>query len=157
MLVELLNSGHWPELYRLMVARNFPDIPPKYADAVPFFEKARLYGLLEGSELAAGFVFGPPEDGVAYFDVVCAARSRGKWATPAVLAGLFKLAFGEMGLRCVWVQPENKTALKAALKAGFAPASPLDADKPVLVMTPGLLPGKFKQQIMKEMNHGKPV
>ena len=144
MLVELLNSGHWPELYRLMVARGFPDVPPKYLDAVPFFKQARLYGLIEGSELAAGFVFGPPENGVAYFDVVCAARSKGKWATPAVLAGLFDVAFRVMGLRCVWVQPENKTALKAALKAGFVPATELTVDKPVLVMTPGLLPRKFR-------------
>jgi hypothetical protein len=149
MLVEMLNTGHWPELYRLMVARNFPDVPPRYKDAVPFFEKARLYGLMEGSELAAGFVFGPPEDGVAYFDVVCAARSRGKWASPKVLADLFGVAFGEMKLRCVWVQPENKAALKAALQAGFMPASALDVAKPVLVMTPGLLPRKFRNEILK--------
>lgn len=99
MLVELLNSGHWPELYRLMVARHFPDVPPKYAEAVPFFEKARLYGVVEGSELTTGFVFGPPEDGVAYFDVVCAARQRGKWASASVLKELFAVAFDEMELR----------------------------------------------------------
>lgn len=145
MLVELLGSGHWPELYRLMVARDFPDVPPKFAEAVPYFEKAKLYGLLEGSVLAAGFVFGPPEDGVAYFDVVCAARTRGRWANAAVLKRLFGLAFGELGLRCVWVQPENKTALRAALRAGFVAATPLDVDKPVLVMTPTLLPGKFRE------------
>ena len=145
MMVELLSAGHWPELYRLMVARNFPDVPPKYVEAVPYFKKARLYGLIGGSELAAGFVFGPPEDGVAYFDVVCASRARGKWATPQVLHGLFDVAFGVMELRCIWVQPENKVALKAALQAGFMPATPLDRDKPVLVMTPGLLPKRFKK------------
>ncbi len=155
MMVEMLNNSHWPELYRLMVARGFPDVPPKYADAVPFFEQARLYGLLEGSELTAGFVFGPPEDGVAYFDVVCAARSSGKWAMPAVLGMLFKVAFDDMKLRCVWVQPENKRALKAALKAGFVAATALDVAKPVLVMTPGILPTKFKKQMMKETQDGK--
>lgn len=146
-MVELLNHGHWPELYRMMVARNFPDVPPKFKDAVPFFEQAKMYGVMEGSELAAGFVFGPPEDGVAYFDVVCAARQRGKWASLPVLRSLFALAFGSLGLRCVWVQPESKAALKAALQAGFVPASPLSNDKPVLVMTPGLLPKKFKERM----------
>ncbi|PZP39010.1 MAG: hypothetical protein DI585_05545 [Pseudomonas fluorescens] len=146
MMVEALGQGHWPELYRLMVARNFPDVPPKYVDAVPYFRKARLYGLMEGSELAAGFVFGPPEDGVAYFDVVCTARQKGVWATFPVLRSLFDVAFCEMGLRCVWVQPENKVALKAALKAGFVAATPLDVEKPILVMTPSLLPRKFKEK-----------
>ena len=155
MLVELLNNSHWPELYRLMVARNFPDVPPKYADAVPFFEQARLYGLLEGSELTAGFVFGPPEDGVAYFDVVCAVRSSGKWAMPTVLTKLFKVAFEDMKLRCVWVQPENKRALKAALQAGFIAATALDVASHVLVMTPSLLPAKFKKQMMKETHYGQ--
>lgn len=147
MVVELLGSAQWPELYRLMVARGFPDVPPKFVEAVPYFEKARLYGVMEGSELAAGFVFGPAEDGVAYFDVVCTARSRAKWASVSVLRSLFVLAFGSMGLRCVWVQPENKAALRAALGAGFVPATPLDAKKPVLVMTPGLLPRKFREGI----------
>lgn len=45
----------------------------------------------------------------------------------------------------MWVQPEHKTALKAALQAGFMPATPLDVAKPVLVMTPGLLPKKFRK------------
>lgn len=148
MNVELLGRAQWPELYRLMVARDFPDVPPEYRRAVPYFEKARLYGLLKGSELAAGFVFGPPEDGIAYFDVVCAARARGRWASPEVLRSLFTLAFGELALRCVWVQPENKTAMKAALRAGFVPATPLDGDKPVLVMTPGLVPKKWRKGIM---------
>lgn len=149
-----MNNSHWPELYRLMVARNFPDVPPKYADAVPFFKRSRLYGLLEGSELTTGFVFGVPEDGVAYFDVVCAVRSSGRWAMPGVLGMLFKVAFDDMKLRCVWVQPENKRALKAALMAGFVPATALDVDRPVLVMTPALLPRKFKQQMMKETHDG---
>lgn len=149
MVVEPLQSWHWPELYRLMVAGSFPDLPPKYADAVPYFEKANLYGVMDGSELSAGFVFGPPEDGVAFFDVVCAARKRGTWASASVLGALFYLAFKEMKLCCVWVQPENKVALKAALQAGFVPASPLDAAKPVLVMTPGLLPRRFRNQMNK--------
>lgn len=146
MMIELLSAGHWPELYRLMVVRGFPDVPPKFVDAVPFFEKVKMYGVMEGSELAAGFVFGPVEDGVAYFDVVCAAKLKGKWATPTVLRELFRLAFKTMKLRCVWVQPEGKVALKAALQAGFVAATPLDAAKPVLVMTPGLLPERFKRK-----------
>jgi hypothetical protein len=150
MQVELLNRSHWPELYRLMVARKFPDVPPKYLEAKPFFEKANIYGLLDGSELSTGFVFGEPEDGVA-------SRYRGRWATPEVLASLYHVAFCEMGLRCVWVQPENKTALKAALQAGFVPATALDVEKPILVMTPGVMPRKFKLKMTKENEYGKPV
>lgn len=138
-----------------MVARGFPDVPPRYCDAVPFFAKATLYGLMDGSELAAGFVFGTPEDGVAFFDVVCAARKQGMWATPAVLRSLFRVAFCKMGLRCVWVQPEGKVAVRAALRAGFVPASRIDRDKPVLVMTPGLLPRKFRLTENERMNDGK--
>jgi hypothetical protein len=154
-MVEVLQVGQWPELYRLMVTQKFPDVPPKYSEAVPYFEKARVYGVLDGSRLQVGFVFGEPEDGVAFFDVVCAATEQGKWATPAVLRQLFELAFGEMGLRCVWIQPATRKALKAGLAAGFVPATPLDAGKPILVMTPGLLPRKFKQGKDKERNNGK--
>src|SRR5690606_9642108 len=110
------------------------------------FASARLSGLVRGSELTSGFVFGPPVGGIAFFDVVCAARVRGQWAMPAVLRELFRLAFGEMGLRCVWIQPHGKKALRAALAAGFVPATALDVDQPVLVMTPGTLPRRFRIQ-----------
>ena len=143
-MVEVLQSGLWPELYRLMVAQKFPDVPPRYSEAVPCFEKARVYGVRDGSRLQVGFVFGPPEDGVAFFDVVCAAKEQGRWATPAVLRRLFAVAFGELKLRCVWIQPATRMALKAGLAAGFVPATPLDVVKPILVITPTLLPRKFR-------------
>lgn len=156
-MVELLHAGQWPELYRLMVVQKFPDVPPKYSEAVPYFEKANVYGVLEGSKLQVGFVFGPPEDGVAFFDVVCAASEQGRWATPAVVRKLFGLAFGEMKLRCVWIQPATRKALKAGLAAGFVPATPLDAEKPILVMTPGLLQRKFQKEKEQEERDGKSV
>jgi|GEM_PF-1766629 hypothetical protein len=149
--LEALGPAHWPELYRLMVARGFPDVPPRYDEAVPFFKRARPYGLMRGSEIMAGFVFGEPEDGIAFFDVVCARASQGVWATPGVLAALFRLAFDEMKLRCVWVQPHGKAAIKAALQGGFVAATPLDGPSPVLVMTPALLPKRFR----KENEYGK--
>jgi len=149
MQVERLQCGHWPEVYRLMVARGFPQVPPRYSDAVPYFARASVYGQMKGSEVCAAYVFGPAEDGVAFFDVVCAAKEQGKWATPATLRKLFELAFGGMGLRCVWVQPQGRKALKAALAAGFVPATAWDAANPVLVMTPGLLPRKLRPR--KEM------
>lgn len=142
--VRTLGREHWPELYRLMVARRFPSTPRKYGEAKPYFESVRLYGLLEGSELAAGFVFGPPEDGIGFFDVVCRTDAQGMWATPAVVRELFRLAFEVHGLRCLWVQAHNRKALRAALTAGFVPATPLDVKTPVLVMTPGTLPKNLK-------------
>lgn len=145
-MVERLHRGQWPELYRLMVAQKFPSVPPHYPQAVPYFEKAAIYGVLDGSRLKVGFVFGPPEDGVAFFDVVCAASEQGKWATPAVLRKLFDVAFGTLGLRCVWIQPATRKALKAGLAAGFVAATPLDAREPVLVMTPGLVPRKLRKE-----------
>lgn len=142
--LTVLERQHWPELYRLMVARRFPAVPPKFCDAEPMFGMARLFGIVEGSELKAGFVFGAPDEGIAHFDVVCSQAMQGLWATPEVLRRLFELAFGELGLRCVWVQPHGKRALRAALQAGFLPLTPLDGEAPVLAMTPNLLPKKFK-------------
>jgi len=147
MMVERLECGRWPEVYRLMVARNFPHVPPKYEEAVPYLARAKVFGQMDGSEVRTAFVFGPPDEGVAFFDVVCAASEQGKWATPGVLRQLFGLAFEALELRCVWVQPQGRKALKAALAAGFVPATPLDAEAPVLVMTPGLLPRKLRPQL----------
>lgn len=141
-----LEPRYWPQLYRLMVEREFPQVPRDYAEALPFFERVRIYGLLDGEGISAGFVFGAPENGVAFFDVVCAPRMNGNWATPAVLRRLYALAFEELGLRAVWVQPHGKDALKAALAAGFTPVSEMDGKVPVLVMTPHGVPGKFKRR-----------
>lgn len=139
-----LEPRDWPQLYRLMVEREFPHVPRAYEEALPFFERVRIYGLLDGEGIGAGFVFGMPEEGVAFFDVVCAPRLKGNWARPGVLRRLYALAFSELGLRAVWVQPHGKAALKAALQAGFVPAGGMDAKAPVLVMTPHGVPGKFK-------------
>lgn len=147
-----ITRGQWPELYRLMVARRFPGVPPKYADALPRFEQADMYGLNNGSELETAFIFGEPDDGIAFFDVVCRADRQGLWASSAVLRALFTLAFMKRGLRCVWVQPHSRRALKAALGAGFVPATPLDIKSPVLVMTPGTLPRRFRT-ILNERRH----
>lgn len=144
--VMALGRAHWPELYRLMVARNFPDVPDRYDKAKPYFEKSSLYGLLHGSELAAGFVFGEAEEGIAFFDVICRANSQGMWATPGVLRELFRLAFEVLKLRCVWVQPKNKKALHAALQAGFVPATALDVKEPILAMTPRTMPRRLKSK-----------
>ena len=151
--IMALERQHWPELYRLMVARRFPAVPPKFAEAEPMFGAAKLFGLLDGSELKAGFVFGAPDEGIAHFDVVCSQQTQGLWATREVLRRLFALAFGELGLRCVWVQPHGKRALRAALQAGFLAVTPLDGLAPVLAMTPHLLPPKFK--LKEEKNDGK--
>lgn len=144
--LRTLGREHWPELYRLMVARGFPDVPAKYAEARPYFESVRVLGLMEGSALCAGFVFGEPEDGVAFFDVVCSRSAQGLWARRDVMQALFEIAFVKMGLRCLWVQVRSKKALRAALMAGFVAATPLDAEEPVLVMTPGTLPGWMKKR-----------
>lgn len=143
-----LAPSQWPQLYRLMVARQFPDVPEDYAAALPFFRQVRIYGLVDSAGICAGFVFGAPEDGVAFFDVVCAPRMRGCWARPKVLRELYRLAFGEMGLRAVWVQPHGKVAVTAALKAGFVPVSRVGGKAPVLVMTPHAVPRKFKMKGM---------
>lgn len=145
-VLKQLGREHWPELYRLMVARGFPSVPARYVEAKPYFESVKVLGLIDGSELTAGFVFGQPEDGIAYFDVVCSRNTQSLWATRAVLCKLFDMAFGKMKLRCIWVQVHSKKALRAALQAGFVPATQLDAKVPVLVMTPGTLPGWMKKR-----------
>lgn len=100
---------------------------------------------VEDDGLAAGFVFGQPDHGVAFFDVVCRTEAQGLWASAGVLRALFRLAFDSMGLHCVWVQPQGRRAMKTALQAGFVPATPLDAPNPVLVMTPALLPRRLRK------------
>lgn len=134
--LQALGREHWPELYRLMVARGFPGVPEKFSEAAPYFESVEVLGLMEGSELAAGFVFGPADEGIAYLDVVCSRKAQGHWARREVLRALYDTAFRKLRLRCLWVQVKNKAALRAALQAGFTPATPLDVDEPVLVMTP---------------------
>ncbi len=148
--LEPLDRHQWPELYRLMVAQTFPGVPPAYGEAQPYFESARMFGCADTGGLRAAFVFGPDEDGIAYLDVVCAPREHGKWATLTVLRSLYGLAFdpvarGGLGLRCLWVQPHGKRAVKACLQAGFVPpGTSLDGDAPVLVMTPHGVPRRYR-------------
>ena len=153
---EPLVRHQWPELYRMMVTQSFPDVPAAFDDACRHFEKARMFGCLDGSGLRAAFVFGPDEDGVAYLDVVCAPREHGRWATPPVLRALYGLAFGPvetggLGLRCLWVQPHGKRAVRACLQAGFVPPGvPLDGEAPVLVMTPHGVPSRYRNHETKK-------
>lgn len=142
-----LNPCDWPELYRLMVARRFPSTPPKYVDAEPFFRTAHVFGMRGQGGLLAGFVFGEPQDGIGFVDIVCRVSEQGRWATKPVLRELLRLAFlpepQGLGLRCLWVQPHHPKALKAALKAGFVPVTPLDGEAPILAMTPHSAPPKL--------------
>jgi hypothetical protein len=142
-----LAPGRWKELHRLMVVQNFPGVPPAYAEAASYFAQVRIFEVSEGSALEVAFVFGPPQDGVSFLDVVCAPRARGLWATPAILKQLYDLAFNRLGLRVVWVQPRRKAGLKAALQAGFVPGTPLGAGHPVLVMTPFGVPPRYRKKL----------
>jgi hypothetical protein len=141
-----LPPGRWKELHRLMVMQKFPAVPPGYKEAAAHFAQARIFGLDEGNELLAAFVFGPPQDEVSFMDVVCAPRAQGLWATPGVLRQLYDLAFNRLGLRVVWVQPRRRAGLKAALQAGFMPGTPLGVGHPVLVMTPFGVPPRYRKK-----------
>lgn len=146
-----LGAGEWPVLYRMMVQQKFPDVPPAYEEAKPYFEGAHVFGVRNGSDLLAGLVLGKDEDGVSFLDVVCAPAQHGKWASRHVVAELCRAAFTGMGLRCVWIQVRNKAALKSALQAGFVPATPLDCEAPVLALTPNLASRWLNE---KETRHG---
>ncbi len=150
-LIELAEAD-WPALHHLMRQRQFPQVPASYAQARPQFKAAQLWGLKSGSRLDAGFVFGPAENGIAFFDAVCAASAEGTWATRPLLVRLFAQAFKPapqgLGLRALWVQPHGKVALKACLAAGFQAVTPLkmaDGSAPVLVITPQLVPFKLRK------------
>lgn len=145
--MQELSKRDWGEVHALMVARDFPDVPPTLAGAVPFFGAVQMYGRRgPDGRLGVVWVLGRPQDGAAFLDVVCARGWQGRWATAKVLGALYTLAFGQMHLRCLWVQPRNKTALRAALAAGFVPGTPLDVAEPVLVMTPYGVPKKWMQR-----------
>lgn len=139
-----LGAVHWPEVYKLMVAREFPNVPATYKDAMPQLARCRLLGVVGNDGLEVVFVVGPPDDGVAFLDVVCAASKCGTWATRGVMAALAGVLFGELGLRCVWVQVHARAALKAALQVGFVPVTGLDVKAPILAMTPASLPAYAK-------------
>src|SRR5262249_54467633 len=138
---------NWQCLHRLMMAQRFPAVPADYAEAEPYFARVRIYGLKQGRKLLAAFIFGPPQEGVSFLDVVCDPGYHGLWATPATLQQLYHLAFVQMGLRVVWVQPRRKAGLKAALQAGFMPGTPLQCGSPVLVMTPFGVPPRYRKNL----------
>lgn len=159
MTMYALEEQDWPALHRLMVAQKFPRVPQPYAEAEPYFKGVHAYGVgPRRRTLEAAFVFGPPEDGIAFFDAVCAPTQHGKWATPTLLRQLFAKAFGGrplgLGLRALWVQPHGARALKAALQAGFVAVTPLKGEgPPVLVITPALVPPSLTTHISTKENH----
>jgi hypothetical protein len=143
-----LTEADWPALHALMRVRKFPNVPANYLQARPQLRGAHLFGLRGTQGLEAGFVFGPAQDGVAFFDVVCSTKAAGKWARKGLLKALFRQAFAAppigFGLRCLWVQPHGAVALRAALAAGFTAVTPLKKTVlPVLVITPKLLPTAY--------------
>lgn len=133
--VRALQEHHLPELYRLMVVQNFPDVPESFGEAEAFFATAYAFGAFSENELRAGFLFGDVTLDSAFLDVVCAPNFHGKWATKGTLKQLHRIAFLEMDLDYIWVQPQNKRALKTCLQAGFVPTTHLEADEPVLILT----------------------
>lgn len=148
--MELLKTPDWPEVYGLMVRRNFPDVPPTLEAAVPFLNGARVFGFRDATgQLAVVWVLGEDDDGVAFLDVVCAPCWQGRWATRARLRELYRLIFEKLNLRCVWVQPKSRVALRAALAAGFVPGTPLDMEAPILLMTPFSTPKKWMPMLVK--------
>jgi hypothetical protein len=73
-----LTERDWPSLHALMVQRKFPHVPQSYKAAKPHFANAKAFGLKPALGLEAAFIFGPPEEGVAFFDVVCTAGQEGR-------------------------------------------------------------------------------
>jgi RimJ/RimL family protein N-acetyltransferase len=140
-----LERHHLPELYYLMVQQDFPDVPDSYKEAEPYLLETTNFGAFEGARLCAGFLFGERTEESAFIDVICAPHAHGKWATCQTLTRLYDVAFRQMGLRYVWAQPRNQRALKAALKAGFVPATSADQDysQPFVILTPNRLKQRF--------------
>lgn len=143
--LELLGVKDWPEVHALMVARGFPDVPDDYATAAARFGHVTLLGVKHDARLAVVFVVGEDDEGISFLDVVCSLDQQGKWASRLLMAALAREVFGRMGLRCIWVQVHGRDALKAALQAGFTPATALDAKAPVLVMTRTSAEGLFNR------------
>ena len=146
-----LTERDWPSLHKLMLQRKFPHVPTIYCEAKPHFARAKAFGLKPSLGLEAAFLFGPPEDGIAFFDVVCSVGQEGRWAMPSVLRALYAQAFlpppNGLGLRAVWVQTHSARALKAALKAGFVAVTPLGkTEAPILVLTARQIPPSLKPQ-----------
>ena len=153
-----LTCAEWPALYMLMRERGFPHVPATPEAAYGRFEGVEILGIFEQQRLVCGFMFGEPEEGVAFFDVVCAEDMQGLWATPRILKALFGYAFETLKLRAVWVQSQKGRPLRAALQAGFTPVTPLNAPDPVLVMTRWSVPQRLRPEQCdddKEMNDGK--
>lgn len=158
-ILRPLTCTGWPALYGMMRERGFPHVPATPEAAYGRFEGVEILGLFDNDRLMAGFVFGEPEDGIAFFDVVCAEDMQGLWATPRILKALFGYAFETLKLRAVWVQSQKGRPLRAALQAGFTPVTPLNVPDPVLVMTRWSVPKRLQPEHdnEKEMNNGKSI
>lgn len=132
------------DVHALMCVQSFPGVPENYTEALPFFNEAQIYGLYEEAQLKAVFIFIESEEQSAYFDVLCAPEFHGRWANFATLKALYKLAFHEMDLRCLWVETHSSSALKAALSVGFVPVGNVDKDYALLALTPHQVNSRFK-------------
>lgn len=134
-MLEKLGVRDWREVFALMVERGFPDVPDSYLTAASRFAEVTLLGVRHGGALGVVFVVGEDDEGISFLDVVCSGAQQGRWASRGLMVALADEVFGRMGLRCLWVQVHGREGLKAALQAGFTPATALDAKAPVLVMT----------------------
>lgn len=145
-ILRELQQNELQQLHHMMVERGFPNVPTDFLQADEALEETLNYGLFTAQgQLEAGFIFGDITEDSAFFDVVCSAKYQGRWATKKSLKALYNVAFSQLGLDFIWVQPHNPEALKAALQAGFVFATSSSKKSPVLVLTARHIRHKFNK------------
>lgn len=137
-------------LYHLMKDQSFPDTPNSFEEALPILEEVGCYGVYKNNQLIAGFIFGNPDDGNAFLDVVCAPNFHSKWATKTVLKNMLKIAFHKMNLDFIWVEVKRNKALGSVLKAGFVYVPKLSDEVPTYILSKQQAFQKYKGYLNKE-------
>lgn len=130
------------EIYNLMSVAGVANLPEDYSLAWPTLQKMDFIGERDSSgKLETVIGFGPPEDNLSFFAITSLAED---WGDDRIIKAIISTAFTKRKLSAVWTQKEKKEITNVCLGWGMVPATSLTADKPVFILTPGLVLKKHK-------------
>lgn len=120
MQLRALRAIEYHDLFTLMKEESFPDTPQCFYEAKKIFSSCLCYGKFsKEGQLNAAFVFGEVTNENAFIDVVCRNEMRGKWATKKTIKWIFNIAFSDLNLSYIWINPKRMASLKMASQIGF--------------------------------------
>ena len=137
MKLRALKGAEVYVLHQLMLKEGFPHTPQCFIQAKSFLDECICYGKFNDKGcLDAAFIFGDIQKETAFLDVICQKKMRGRWLNLKVIQFIMRLAFGDLNLKYIWVQPQNKTSNKLARAFGFRLVSTTESKQSVkLILT----------------------